>query len=254
MSPPDKIEHFFLIGVMRSGTTYLAALLDEHPGACMARPILPEPKYFLNAENFDKEPDHYYKKFFSHRHDEKILGEKTVHYSEREDGLERIHRRFPDAKILILLRNPLERALSNYYFSLKNGLETRSLEEVFIKKTKAPLYNRDRFFISPFDYLERGKYINHISLARRHFPSKNIKIIFHEELINNGEEVKEIYRFLNLDPEFTPPSLKKKIYANGNNTGDAAEVIREAVKKFFSPWNVELEEALQRPLPWERKS
>ena len=52
-------EHFFIIGAQRSGTTYLYHLLDEHPEICMARPLRPEPKFFLKNELYARGLEYY---------------------------------------------------------------------------------------------------------------------------------------------------------------------------------------------------
>ncbi len=214
---------------MRCGTTYLATLLDEHPQICFSKPIVPEAKFFLKPSEYEKGREYYKKDYFPRRSgypeedlkdrgnkpecNTKILGEKTIHYCEREDALIRIKKWYPDAKHILLLRNPILRSLSHYFFSVRNKTETRSIEEVFLYKVNPPPVP-DGMFISPFAYIERSRYIDQIKRLTAHFPKENILVIIAERLFGNIEAVQGIYNWLSVDDSFIPPSLSKKIFTD----------------------------------------
>ena len=148
------IKHFFIAGAQRCGTTYLYTLLDEHPEIEMAKPFKPEPKFFLKDSLFSKGLSYYESHFFGSKPSAWLQGEKSTTYIESETAAKHIVHAFPDAKILIVLRNPIERAISNYWFSVNNGIETAPIEEAFINEEQRRLnYDHSRFSTSPFVYL-----------------------------------------------------------------------------------------------------
>ena len=74
---------FCIIGAQRSGSTYLYQVLDEHPEITMARPLRPEPKFFLDVAAWKKGREHYLARHFSDASPSAILGEKSTSYYER---------------------------------------------------------------------------------------------------------------------------------------------------------------------------
>jgi N-acetyl-gamma-glutamylphosphate reductase len=108
--------NFFIVGAMRTGTTYLTTLLDEHPEIEMIKPFSPEPKSFVVNRNYtESDKIEYINKNFSPHI--QIRGEKTVFYCEAEHSAKAIQSLFPDAIIIFLVRHPLFRAVSNYFFN-----------------------------------------------------------------------------------------------------------------------------------------
>jgi len=244
-------NYFFIIGAQRCGTTYLYHQLDEHPEICMAKPIRPEPKFFLEPAEYKKGRDFYVEKYFKSC-TQSVRGEKSTSYIEFEGALERIRNFFPEAKIMIVLRNPVDRALSNYRFSVKNGFESRTLEEVFLHKKKNP-YTGPLPSVSPFDYLRRGEYIRYVRTVYDNYPPENIQIVVFEHMIANKTNLADIYNFLGVDPSFKPDSINKVINASEGEEEISSEVL-EALSQHFLPFNRDLEEFLQISLSaWEVK-
>jgi len=162
MDELKKLNYFFIAGGQRCGTTYLSNILDSHPSVCMAKPARPEPKFFLSETCMKKGLNYYLDTYFRDLNkdiSDLKIGEKSTSYIEYEFVPFRVKCLFPNAKCIIILRNPVDRALSNYFFSLKNGIETRTLEEVFILKMKPPKINA-KISVSPFKYYEREYILN----------------------------------------------------------------------------------------------
>lgn len=202
-----KPNFFFIVGGQRCGSTYLYYLLDEHPEICMARPVRPEPKFFISNQFYSQGGDFYLDKYYSHRNEEKVYGEKSTSYFELEIAAQRMKQLFPKSKILIILRNPVERAISNYFFSVKNGYEQRTIEEAF-------LYNKFDFknfpkniSASPYNYLNRGNYCDLMNKYFVLFHPENIKVVVLENLLQRISICNEIYKFLGVDPLFIPQSF-----------------------------------------------
>lgn len=237
---------YVIVGAQRSGTTYLSKIIDEHPEICLAKPIKPEPKFFLREE-YELGKEFYFKKYFSQKNNSiKSFVEKSTSYYEFEIVPKRIKNLFPNAKIIFLLRNPVQRALSNYFFSKNNGLETRSLEEVFLLEKKAPKYNSE-ISTNPFNYLQRGEYAKYIEIYYKYFDTKDVKILFFNDLIGNKEKIKELYCFLEVNDNFIPASFDKKI-----NNSKREENISDEIIKTIEEYYIKHNENLQKLMGLER--
>lgn len=196
----ENYKYLSIIGAQRCGTTWLYSMLDQHPEIFMAKPIRPEPKFFLNDEAVKAGREAYVQKYFGDTQ-AAVIGEKSTSYLESPAAGTHIKYFFPNAKILIMLRDPVERAISNYYFSVKNGLETRSIENVFINESPAPEL-KSKISVNPFDYLSRGEYYRYIKSYRDIFPEENIYVIINEKITMDRGVLAALYRFLGVDDSY----------------------------------------------------
>ena len=242
-------SHFFIIGAQRSGTTYIYEVLDAHDEICMARPIKPEPKFFLRTNLSDYSYDDYLQSYF----DEsacKVRGEKTTTYIESELAAQQISKWFPTAKIIMILRNPIERAISNYQFSQKHKLETLSIEEAFLKEpARRDNYDHSTISASPYAYLKRGHYMNYIQLYEQYFPRKQIKILIHEEFVGQLEPLQQLYRWLLVDPNYeTKRDLSYAVNASDGEKLELSDALQTYLIDHFAPSVANLEAYLGRSL------
>jgi hypothetical protein len=174
----------FIIGGQRSGTTYLMNLLEQHKSIVFAKPKFPEPKFFIKNPNAGK--DEFKDALFKEEDIEnKIIGEKSTSYFEHPKALKKIHLTFPKAKIIFLVRNPIDRAISNYNFSVENGLEQRSMREAF-ENPEALKVSRE-ISVNPFNYLGRSEYSKYIKSLNKIFPKSRLHILSFEKLIEDTE-------------------------------------------------------------------
>ena len=190
-------RHFFIIGAQRSGTTLLYSLLEDHPEVSMARPLRPEPKYFIRTDSEDIDHNAYMEKYFSHYKDEKWCGEKSTSYYEMGSIAQKIYAFDPEAKIIFVARHPGYRAISNFYFSRQNGLETRSIQDVFLNDVTPPNFNA-KVSVNPFHYIERGYYFNLLQPYINLFDRKNILVLLFEELIQSVN-LNTLWQFLDIE-------------------------------------------------------
>jgi len=235
---------FFIAGAQRCGTSYLAHALDRHPQIRMARPLFPEPKFFLDQEEFQKGKEYYLQKYFAGKKAGEVLGEKSTSYIESRDAALKIKQFFPDAKILISLRNPVDRAISNYYFSKANKLESRTASEVFLEN-KPIAFDTTKFSVSPFDYLGRGEYLKYIKEYIDLFGREKVKVLIFESILQEEKrEWKSITDFLEVD-EMIP--LQGKINESLNKETIDPKIVLQ-LKKYFHNTNKELSNYLQTDL------
>src|SRR5581483_11050016 len=115
---------FLIIGAMKAGTTSLHRYLAGHPGLY----LLPEKEvpYFCNEEYRARGWDWYAREFFSQAPPDKLRGKSTPQYMAREGMATRIHAEMPRVRLIALLRNPVERAYSQYKMEVKRAGEKRS--------------------------------------------------------------------------------------------------------------------------------
>jgi hypothetical protein len=237
-------EHFFITGAQRSGTTYLYRLLDEHPHIEMAKPVKPEPKFFYSDSLFTKGLEFYRNRYFDPQSNVQLRGEKSTTYIESEKTARRIAACFPQAKILFILRDPIERAISNYWFSVNNGWETLPLEAAFLQEeTRWADYDPEEISVSPYAYLRRGVYIDYLLMYESYFPPENIKVLLFEQFIGSQTHVLSLFAFLGVSP-FIPATLQSKVNRGHKpNTSLTAE-LRQYLVDYFAGPNARLAEHL----------
>jgi hypothetical protein len=155
---------------------------------------------------------------------------------ESEKAAERIARLFPGAKIIFLLRNPVERAVSHYWYSVKNGLEKGSIEEAFLNENERSVgYDRAQVSMPPFIYLKRGRYIDSISTYENYFPIESMRVVLYEQLVGSESSLRDLYAYLGVSSHFKPSCLDQ-IINKGDRPGDT---ISPDLKKFLEEYFAE---------------
>ncbi|MBL4280041.1 sulfotransferase [Vibrio fluvialis] len=194
------MNNFFIVGAQRCSTTWLYHMLNAHPTIQMNTTIRPEPKYFLKDDCI-LDQHSYFQSVFNQPlpNDNKVYGEKSTSYIESVAAAQKIKALFPDAKIVILVRDPIKRAISNYYFSLNNGVETRSCLDAVLGKGDRPVL-KQVFSTDPFDYLGRGRYEKYIEDYFAVFGHDQVGIFVQENITNDISSLNEVFDFLAVDP------------------------------------------------------
>jgi len=193
--------NFFIIGAPRSGTTFMQKHLGDHPDIFMAKG---EPSFFCPDYTKSRLSKEDYLNLFKNNKGKKIVGEKTVFYLPSKVAPRYIYEFNPQAKILVMLRNPIQAAYSFYSKMVSIGRETitdfkkawQKQNEREIKKDKTYKgYLKKRTLI----YGELYKLGAHLESYYNYFPKENVKTILFNSLLKNEEEVyKDVLQFLNL--------------------------------------------------------
>lgn len=236
-------KHFFIIGAQRSGTTLLYKRLDEHPMISMAKPMRPEPKYFLRNQPLDY--DDYLKTFYADAKKTQLLGEKSTSYYEFPQVAKKIKHAFPEAKIICLLRNPVERAISNYYFTKNFGLETRTLVEVFLQNVPNPKLEK-KLSVDPFNYLGRGHYLKHLQPYIDLFGLEKVNIVLFEDFVHSDTTLLNLFTFLDVEPLTNPKTtLIGKVNSAKRADASTSNEVLEFLYNYFEQPNSQLENTFQ---------
>ena len=232
-------EHFFICGAQRSATTYLYRMLEQHPAIAMAKPVRPEPKYFIRPGARD-DLDEYRAAYFAGS-DAPWFGEKSTSYIERPEAAERISRLIPGAMLFFMLRDPVERAISNYRFSRANGLETLPLEQALEaepgRTRGAP---SGATSVSPFAYVARGRYADYLEPWFARFPAERIHLLVAERVIGSREGLGDVFARLGVDRGVPLEGIDDAF----NRAEAGLEVggeVRERLRAGFAASNLELQ-------------
>lgn len=243
-------DHFVIVGAQRSGTTYLYGILDEHPEIEMAKPLRPEPKFFLDDDQYALGLDYYESHFFSDA-TARVRGEKSTSYIESEVAAQRISVTLPDALIVVVVRDPVRRAVSNYRFTVEHGIEDLPPADALRRAASGDRpWDRTRFSVSPFDYLARGRYVDYLERFAAHVARDQMRVLLFEELVADPSVVASLYERLGVDPTVRPSGLGTAVNA-ANAPDELLEPELETwLRDYFHEPNRRLEEFLERRLPW----
>ncbi len=134
-----KLPNFFILGAGRAGTTTLAAVLREHPEIFLSTPK--EPTFFSEPFQVTRTPIKY-AKLFEGASEFAAVGEASHAYLSHPDAAQTLRAFFPDARFVVMFRNPADRAVAMYSYMLENGYE-------FHRTFERALAAEDRRFTSP---------------------------------------------------------------------------------------------------------
>jgi len=204
LAPLRMQPDFIIVGAQKAGTSSLFTYLVQHPA--IAAPLRKEIHYFdLNAER----PYSWYKAHFPlHKALDRITGEASPYYLFHPLVPDRIVKRLPNAKIIIMLRNPIDRAVSHYWHSRRHGYETLAPHDAFASEearlgtafevVKSGGYSSSHQHHS---YAARSCYSRQVSIYIDKFPTANLKVIAMEDLVcDPGQVVADTITFLGLPP------------------------------------------------------
>jgi hypothetical protein len=233
------LPNFFIVGAPKAGTTSLYQYLNQHPDVYMS-PIK-EPNYFaseIRPDNVSEEFEEQvrrdmvalkaylqgpmsesrfggmvlewedYLKLFESVKQEIAIGEASVLYLWSKTAPVNIVSRIPEAKIVMILRDPAERAFSQYLHNVANGVTCESFRQHIYTSSR---WNGEKFNVA-CPSLELGLYYEQVKRYLKLFPRENIYIAFFEDYQQQpARMLEELFRFLNIDSRFTPDMSEKQL-------------------------------------------
>lgn len=188
--------NFLYIGTSKAGSTWIFKVLSWHPQIYM----FPGKDLGFFTSNFDNGWE-WYRRNFRPRPEHQVIGEVAHSYMVSEAATDRIHSLMPDAKLMVCLREPVQRIFSQYLDGLKNGKMTGTLEEE-LERTPS-LINRSRYGTHMARYLEK-------------FPRENVHFASFDELVKTPELfARRMFEFLGVDTPELPAKLMEKVLPAG---------------------------------------
>ena len=242
--------NFIIIGSQKSGTTSLANYISQHP---QVLPAIKKETHFWSGK-FHRGIDWYLAHFPPIPQSENfITGEATPNYLVTDKVPERIYNLLPNIKLLVILRNPVDRAFSQYHHWQRLNWEYRSFEvginqELEILKTtpKQPQGDRKYWQLSG-NYIGRGVYIEFMQKWMAVFPREQFLILRGEDLYQTPDDtMKQVFEFLGL-PEYQLAKYKK---LNSGSYAPISDLLRRRLSEYFQPHNQRLEEYLGMKFNW----
>ncbi len=198
------LPNYLIIGTARGGTTWLAKNLMLHPEIFMHN----RKELHFFERDYDKGIDWYEEKFNNVNESIKVVGEGTPAYLYNEHVSELIKEHMPNVKLIVSLRDPVERAYSHYQY--------RERER---QSENQPLSFEQKIEATP-SLIETGLYARKLQKYYDLFPKENILIILYDELKKDPEQyLKRVYKFLGVNTEFRSPLIKNKINAASSKAG-----------------------------------
>jgi len=272
------VPSFIIIGAARAGTTSLYAYLNSHPNVLPA--ARKETVFFNYAYHSNLD---WYRMYFptiseqekaKKQRGQKIIttGEATPSYLIDPHVPKRISEMLPGIKLIVLLRNPIERALSHYHHNVFFGIEklpfdqaikkeperiNKSFEELKNKKIidnenftsyflRLMTFKTKNYF--KFSYLKSGQYHDHLKNWLETFKENQIMIIKSEDFFDDTRNIfKQVQNFLDLpyfDLEQYLPHWEIKHPSMNEN-------LRKSLREYFEPYNLKLYNYLNRDFKWE---
>lgn len=241
-----RFPDFIIGGAPRSGTTWLYHLLDRHPAVYMAKPVTPEPKFFLVDDLYRKGLAYYADRWFGAAPANRIAGEKSTDYLESRDAAERIARDLPQAKLVFILREPADRAFSNYAWTRMNGIETEDFATALRLEEERERTLPDRWtFARPFSYFSRGVYADLLAEYVQRFPRAQILVLKYEDIRADPHAlVDRLHRFLGVAPRPGDADALGVVNASDKRGESMPEDIRRGLQERYAEPNRRLAQML----------
>lgn len=271
---------FLVIGAQKCGTSWIANMVQQHPQVAVAQ--RKEVHFFDYKDNYDRGIDWYRSQFEVHT-DAKAIGEFTpgyfgtnnteldvVQHRLNRDVPRLIHESFPDLKLVLSLRNPVDRAISSYYHH--------------VRRRRIPPDNRILEVSGRHAIFLRGCYDIHLKSWLRYFSlDRFLVLIYEEDLADNNKQstISRVFNHIGVEPDFEPDYLFDRYNAQWTHFDmrslfwpsllgkagralvphwvkqreiwrfDVSDEERQVLREAYSSHNKMLEAFLERKLPWD---
>src|SRR3954454_3541494 len=230
MSSP-VLPNTFIIGVQKAGTTTLDDWLAQHPQIYYYE-SLKDVHLFARFKSM-KEIEQRLKKEPAQYKNQPVILQSAVNYIFYPQLLASIAEFNPKAKLILILRNPVDRAISSYAYFKKMLRETRSMEEALLYEPKEVTeFTTDN---SDFTYIEHGFYAKQIKNCLQYFPKEQLLVLDYDDLLKNASALLyKVFSFLNIDTTFQPDLNPKNVTGSVKNQFLQERIIkRGTVRKWM---------------------
>lgn len=187
------LPQFLIIGAVKAATTWVADQLRARGDVFLPGP---EPHYFSRA--YDR-GENWYASLFAEARPDQLIGEKSADYLAEDKAPARAAALLPNATLIAQLRNPVDRAYSDYCMHFRRGYVGGDVERHLGTRSGSPRF------------LQSGLYARHIARWRDHFPAHRLKIILYDDIRTDpGRVLADICHTLYLPPMIDPGGLARR--------------------------------------------
>jgi len=237
-APGGRLPDFLGLGVQKGGTTTLQKLLEQHPGA-----FLPSAKELHFFSLRFSEGEAWYSDQFSPADIAQRCGEITPYYVFHPEAPARVHALLPNAKLIVLLRDPVARALSQYFHSRRLGLESLPIEQALaaeperLRGASECLRAADGRHKSHQEqsYLSRSRYEKQLPAWQELYPAEQLLMLRSEDLFAQPTLAWErVLQFLEL-PLIPLPELSAPANAGRREAASVGPELRQSLCEQLQP-------------------
>ena len=244
------LPDFLIVGAQKAGTTALYAYLRWHPH--IAGPSFKEVSFF---DRHYARGERWYRAHMPTRR-EAIVGEASPSYLFHPLAPERVANLIPDARLIVLLRNPVDRAFSHYQHEVALGRDPLSFEEAVVQEDERMDGEVERMLREPsyfshawwnHTYLARGRYAEQLERWFAVFPRTQVLVLLTDDLAGDPRgSHRRVLEFLGVEPRdlASYPRIFQRDYA------DMSAATRAHLEESFAEPNARLAALLDRDLPW----
>ncbi|QDS97527.1 sulfotransferase family protein [Adhaeretor mobilis] len=198
------LPQFVVIGAQKAGSTFLLECLEEHPEIFMP----PYEVAFFDGELYDPANLGKFERHFQSAQPGQLIGMKRPNLLGLADCPERLHRHFPDAKLIAILRHPIDRAVSAYFHYMKTGFLPIVPVETGLAKILAGEYDQ---YPRAAEVLTFGLYAKHLAAYDQCFQPEQMQVILLDEVKRDAQGVlSRLYEFLHVRSDFQPTSQRRR--------------------------------------------
>lgn len=226
---------FLILGTQKGGTTSLYDYISQHPEVISNHE---KELHFFNYKSKYNLGLGKYKSYFLNNSNSLICGESTPEYLYYKEVPKRCFNYLPKIKLIVLLRNPIQRAYSNFQMEVARGNEILSFKEAVFLESKRII--KDYLSRKTFSYVKRGEYIDQLNNWLQYFPRNQMLIIKSEDFFDNPKEtIQSVFQFLEISDSFEPEVLIKN---KGNYTKIEVDTeTLEYLEEYYYHFNMKLQ-------------
>lgn len=258
------LPDYLIIGAQKAGTSSLYRYLNEHPAVAAAagKEVHYFDWHYRRGERWYRAhfPSAAHRRVFQARTGLRLVtGEASPYYLFHPHTPKRVKALVPDVKLIVLLRDPVERAVSAYHHQVRAGTESLSLSDALDQEParlggEIDRLGRDEMYRSPvhrrFSYMARGVYVDQLVEWFRHFAREQVLVIRSEDFFDEpAGVVSAVFAFLGL------PGSQPREYRRFNSGGEYSGInpqVRQRLTEYFAPHNRRLYDLLGRDFGWAR--
>jgi hypothetical protein len=218
----ERLPDFLVLGTQKGGTTTLQQLLIQHPGVCLA----PGKEVHYFSKHWDQ-PTAWYASHYAGAAPQQRCGDITPFYLFHPQAPKRIHSLLPNAQLIVLLRDPVERALSQYFHSVRLGFETLPLEDALAAEEER-LSTGKLQHLQEHSYVSRSRYLEQLDRYLELFPGRQLLVLQSETLFADPTATwRQIEAFLDLPQAPCPAAAPKANAGQGEARAVTAGIRRD---------------------------